>query len=173
MNIETTRLLLRPIVESDAEEIYAYAQNKNVGIHAGWEPHGSIEETREVMKVVFLGQESVFGMILKETGKLFGTIGLIPDPKRQNDRTRMLGYAIDEGHWGKGLTTEAVQALLRYGFEELRLDLISAYCYPHNERSKNVLKKSGFQYEGLLSLAEQRYDGEVLDNECYAIKRAK
>ncbi|MDL2281671.1 GNAT family N-acetyltransferase [Parabacteroides sp. OttesenSCG-928-G06] len=169
MNIETERLILRPVIESDAEDIYEYARNKNVGIHAGWEPHENIEATREVMKEVFLGQESVFGMVLKETGKLFGTIGLIPDPKRQNDNTRMLGYAIGEDYWGKGFTTEAALALLRYGFEELGLDLISAYCYPYNEGSKSVLKKCGFRYEGKLSQAEKRYDGKVFDNECYAV----
>ncbi|MFA6745710.1 MAG: GNAT family N-acetyltransferase [Bacteroides graminisolvens] len=65
--------------------------------------------------------------------------------------------------------TEAVLALLHFGFEELKLELISAYCYPSNDRSKNVLKKCGFHYERRLSLAEQRYDGIVLDNECYAV----
>lgn len=170
MNIETERLLLRPIIESDADDIYEYSKNKNVGINAGWESHKSIEETREVMKLVFLNQEFVFGIVLKETGKLFGSIGLIADPKRQNEKTRMIGYAIGEDYWGKGYMTEAVTALLRFGFEELHLDLISAYCYPYNEGSKNVLKKCGFRYEGRLRLAEKRYDGEVLDNECYAVE---
>jgi putative acetyltransferase len=169
MNLETERLILRPIVESDAEAIYEYSQNKNVGINAGWKPHGSIEETREIMKLIFLDQKNVFGIELKETGKLFGSIGLIPDPKRQNDKARMIGYAIGENYWGNGFTTEAVLALLRFGFEELKLDLISAYCYPSNERSKSVLRKCGFHYEGLISLAEERYDGEILDNECYAV----
>lgn len=168
-SIETERLILRPIVESDAEDIYEYAQSMNVGIDAGWKPHESIEETREVMKLVFLNQESVFGMVLKETGKLFGSIGLIPDPKRQYDKTRMIGYSIGENYWGNGYTTEATRALLRFGFEELKLELISAYCYPYNERSRNVMKKCGFSYEGHLRLAEKRYDGVVLDNECYAI----
>ncbi|MDR2914916.1 MAG: GNAT family N-acetyltransferase [Tannerella sp.] len=169
--IETRRLQLRPLRESDAEAIYEYSRGENVGINAGWKPHESIEETRELMPVVFLNQEYVFGVVLKETGKLFGTIGIIPDPKRQNDRTRMIGYAIGEDYWGKGFMTEAVLATLRFGFEELKLDLISAYCYPHNEKSKRVLKKCGFQYEGFLRLAEKRYDGTVLDNECYAITK--
>lgn len=170
-SIETERLILRPVMESDAEDIFNYCRNPNVGINAGWKPHESIEETREIMNLVFLGQENVFGMVLKETNKLFGTIGLIPDPKRQNDKARMIGYAIGEPYWGQGFTTEAVRAMLRLGFEELNLDLISAYCYPYNEASRKVLKKCGFEYEGLLRLAEERYDGVVLDNECYAITR--
>lgn len=169
MNIETERLLLRPIVEGDAEDIYEYSQNKGVGINAGWKPHENIEETREIMKLVFLDQENVFGVVLKETGKLFGSIGLVSDPRRQNEKTRMIGYAIGERYWGNGYTTEAAFALLNFGFNKLNLDLISASCYPYNERSKRVLEKCGFHYEGRLSLAEKRYDGEVLDLECYAI----
>ena len=167
--IETERLILRPITENDAEAIFEYCQNEHVGPNAGWKPHENIEETREVMKLVFLDKENVFGMALKETGQLFGSIGLVADPKRQNDTTRMLGYAIGENYWSKGYATEAAKALIRFGFEELGLLLISAYCYPFNERSKHVLKKCGFKYEGILHLAEKRYDGKIIDNECYYI----
>jgi len=167
--IETERLILRPITENDAEAMFEYCQNENVGSNAGWKPHESIEETREIMKLVFLDKENVFGIELKETGQLLGSIGLISDPKRQNDQTRMLGYAIGENYWNKGYATEAVQALVRFGFEKLGLHLISAYCYPFNERSKHILKKCGFEYEGKLHLAEKRYDGEIIDNECYCL----
>ena len=47
--IETERLLLRPVTEQDAEDIYEYSNSKNVGPNAGWKPHESIEETREIM----------------------------------------------------------------------------------------------------------------------------
>lgn len=165
--IETNRLILRPITVADAEDIFAYSKNENVGINAGWKPHANIEETREIMEIVFLNKENVFGIESKETGKLIGSIGLIADPKRQNSKVFMMGYAIGEEYWNKGYTTEAAQALIHYGFEVLNLDMVSAYCYPSNKRSKRVLEKCGFQYEGLLRLAEERYDGVVLDNECY------
>jgi putative acetyltransferase len=169
--IETKRLILRPIAKDDAEDIFAYSKNENVGVNAGWKAHASIEETREIMKSIFLGKENVYGIESKEIGKLIGTIGLIDDPKRENSKARMLGYAIGEEYWGNGYTTESAQALIQHGFEKLSLDLISAYCYPYNKRSKRVLEKCGFQYEGLLRLAEERYDGVVLDNECYVIIR--
>jgi len=171
--IETERLILRPIREDDAEAIFEYCQNENVGPNAGWKPHETIEETREIMKLVFLDKENVFGIELKETGQLLGSIGLIADPKRQNNKTRMLGYAIGESYWGKGYATEAAQALICFSFEKLGLHLISAYCYPFNERSKHLLKKCGFEYEGKLHLAEERYDGEILDNECYFLTKYK
>jgi len=167
--IETERLILRPIVENDAEALFAYCQNENVGKNAGWKPHENLEETREIMKQVFLNQENVYGMVLKESGKLFGTIGLITDPERQNDKTRMVGYAIGENEWNNGYTTEALKALIRFCFSKLGLQLISAYCYPYNIGSKKVLEKCGFQYEGTLRMAEKRYDGAILDNDCYSI----
>lgn len=166
--IETNRLILRPILESDAEEIYEYSKNENVGKDAGWKPHTDLNETREIMNAIFLNKENTFGIILRETGKLFGSIGLVTDAMRDNDKTRMIGYSIAEKYWRKGYTSEAVQALVQYGFEKLGLDLISATCYPYNEGSRGVLKKCGFQYEGCLRLAELRYDGLVFDHECYA-----
>ena len=167
--IETERLILRPITESDAEALFEYAKSPHVGPNAGWKPHADIEETREIIKIVFLEKEDIFGIELKETKKLIGSMGLVPDPKRQNNKTRMLGYAIGEDYWGKGYTTEAAQAIIKHGFGELCLNLISAYCYPFNKRSKRVLEKCGFKYEGLLRLAEERYDGEILDNQCFSI----
>ena len=63
--------------------------------------------------------------------------------------------------------TEAVQGVLNYGFEELRLSLITATCYPHNKRSQKVLKKNGFIYEGTLHQAELTYNGNIYDHQCY------
>jgi putative acetyltransferase len=163
------RLVLREITEHDADDIFEYSSSLNVGPNAGWKPHESREETLDVMKSIFLDQEGIWGIVLRESGKLIGSIGLVKDPKRENEKTRMLGYALSDRHWGKGFMTQAVNAVLKYGFDELKLDLISAYCYPFNQRSKNVLKKCGFSYEGILKLAERIYDDSVYDNECYAL----
>ncbi|MEG1765004.1 MAG: GNAT family N-acetyltransferase [Oscillospiraceae bacterium] len=168
MTLETERLVLRPITHADAEDIFEYAQNENVGPNAGWKPHGSIEETHEIIDTVF-STENVFGIILRDTGKLIGSVGIIDDQKRENDEARMLGYSIGEAYWGQGYMTEAARALITYGFDELKLALISAYCYPHNTRSKSVLKKLGFQYEGTLALGEKLYTGEILAHDCFAL----
>lgn len=169
MEIVTQRLLLRPILQSDDHDIYTYSKGANVGPNAGWKPHESIEETRKIMKAVFLDKEDIFGIILLTTGKLIGSLGLMEDPKRENDKAKMLGYALSELYWGNGYMSEAANAVVRYGFAELKLDLISAYCYPHNERSKGVLKKLGFHYEGTLCKCEKLYNGKVYDNDCYVL----
>ena len=169
--IETERLILRSITMDDADDIFEYSSTANVGPNAGWKPHQNREDTLEIMKLIFVDKDGVFGIILKETGKLIGSIGLIVDPKRENNKVRMLGYAISEMYWGRGYMTESVLAIIRYGFEMFDLDLISAYSYPHNSRSKRVLEKCGFTYEGTLKLAEKLFNGNVYANECWALLR--
>lgn len=169
--IETERLILRPTVESDADDIYEYARDENVGVHAGWQPHKNIEETRQIMNVIFIDKENVFAIVLKASGKVIGSVGVIDDPKREYDQVKMIGYALGHDYWGKGYMTEAAKALVAYSFDTLKLEMISAYCYPYNERSRNILLKLGFKFEGKLSLCEKSFNGEVYDNECYALMR--
>lgn len=165
--LETKRLVIRPFQEKDAEAFFACCQNPNLGNNAGWAPHKTIEESREILRNVFIGQENIWAMTLKDTQQLIGSIGIVPDPKRENPQVRMLGYWLDEAHWGKGYMTEAVKAVLNYGFNELQLSLITANCYPHNKRSQQVLERNGFIYEGVLHQAELTYNGNILDHLCY------
>ena len=169
--IETERLLLRPFRESDAEAFFKCCQNPNIGNNAGWKPHGSLEESQEILRSVFISQSGIWAIILKEDGRLIGSVGIIPDPKRENPQARMLGYWLDESHWGKGYMTEAVQSVLDYGFSTLQLSLITANCYPHNERSQQLLKRHGFIYEGTLHQAELTYDGHLYDHQCYYLTK--
>ena len=169
--IETERLLLRPFRESDAEAFFECCQNPNIGNNAGWKPHRSLEESQEILRSVFISQPGIWAIILKEDGRLIGSVGIIPDPKRENPQARMLGYWLDESHWGKGYMTEAVQSVLDYGFNTLQLNLITANCYPHNERSQKVLKRHGFIYEGTLHQAELTYDGPLYDHQCYDLAK--
>ncbi len=169
--IETERLLLRPFRESDAEAFFKCCQNPNIGNNAGWKPHGSLEESQEILRSVFISQSGIWAIILKEDGRLIGSVGIIPDPKRENPQARMLGYWLDESHWGKGYMTEAVQSVLDYGFSTLQLSLITANCYPHNERSQQLLKRHGFIYEGTLHQAELTYYGHLYDHQCYYLAK--
>lgn len=170
--LETERLMLRPFTEGDAEAVFSCCQNPNLGNNAGWAPHKTLEESREVLRNVFIGQEYVWAITRKDNGQLIGSIGIIPDPKRDNSDARMLGYWLDESQWGKGYMTEAVRTVLDYGFRELELSLITATCYPHNKRSQQVLERSGFIYEGILHQAELTYNGNICDHLCYYLTNA-
>ena len=167
----TERLILRPIISGDAGDIFEYSKHPLVGPNAGWKPHEDEGETKEIMKEIFLDKECVWGIVPKGSKKVVGSIGLIKDPKRENEHTMMLGYAIAYDQWGKGITTEAARAVVAYGFKELGLHLISVCCYAYNSRSRGVIKKCGFIYEGTMRQAEKRYDGEIFDSEIYSITK--
>jgi putative acetyltransferase len=167
--VETERLILRSIVETDTADIYEYGKEPNVGINAGWQPHKNIEETRKIMHEIFIGQQGVFGMVLKSTGRIIGSIGLIKDPKRENPHAMMLGYAMSEHNWGHGLMTEAAKAVIDYGFRNPDTSIITCTCYTYNRRSRRVIDKCGFKYEGCLRQGEQRFDGQILDIDCFSL----
>ena len=169
--IYTERLYLRNVIESDCQGIFEYSKDKDVGPNAGWKPHESIEESIELYKILYEGQPYTFSIFLKDTDILIGTGGLINDPKREFDGARMIGYSIGKNYWGKGYMTEAAQAIIKFGFEKAGLELISAYCYPYNTKSKRVIEKCGMLYEGNLQKCEMRYDGVLLDNELYSISK--
>ena len=168
--IKTQRLLLRRFRESDLQDFFECCHNPNLGNNAGWKPHDTIEESKDFLYAVFVNQENIWAIIDNSTTHLIGSIGLVPDFKRENPKARMIGYWLKEDYWGQGIMTEAVKAILTYGFQSLKLDLITANCYPFNLRSQHVLERYGFIYEGTLHQAEQIYTGEVYDHLCYYLK---
>ena len=74
MILETERLILRPWCEDDAEELYKYARDPEVGPPAGWAPHTSVENSRDIIRTV-LSAPDTFAVCLKENGKAIGSIG--------------------------------------------------------------------------------------------------
>lgn len=166
--LKTERLILRKFCENDINDFYEYAQNPNVGPNAGWKPHEKIEDTFAILKD-FIEKDEVWAIVDKDSGKVIGSMGLHSDKKRDNDKSKMLGYVLDERFWGRGLATEAAREVIRYAFEDLKLDLISVYHYPFNDRSKRVIEKCGFKYEGILRRSSTIYDGSIYDDVCYSL----
>ena len=92
MTLETDRLLLRPWREADAENLYQYASDGEIGLPAGWFPHTSVEDSREIIRTVLSAPE-IFAVCLKEDGKPIGSIGfhrndLATFRTRRSDRVR-------------------------------------------------------------------------------------
>ncbi|MEG0505462.1 MAG: GNAT family N-acetyltransferase, partial [Raoultibacter sp.] len=132
--IETDRLILRAFKESDASDVFDYSCNPRIGHDAGWPPHATIEDSLFFIREI-ASQGSVWAIVPKETvtdeksaGTVIGSIGLIADPARPYEDALMLGYAIGEAWWNRGFVTEASQCVIRFGFENLNLSLISCTC---------------------------------------------
>lgn len=168
--MESERLKLRKFVVEDAEAVYLLAKDEEVGLHAGWPPHTSVENTKDILTKILI-KEDQFAIVEKKSGKVIGAVGIALDPKRSNDEVKMLGYWVGKDYWGQGYATEAANVVLKNAFETLNLQLVSCYHYAYNLKSENVIKKLGFQYEGYLRQGTKRYDGMILDDVVYSMTR--
>lgn len=170
--IETERLKLTPWTSSkdDAEGLYAYAKDPDVGPNAGWKPHASVEESAEIIRELFLPNE-VWAIRDKEYGKIMGSIGLEPDRRREDVASKEMGYSLGKEFWGKGYMTEAAKAVMDYAFREDDLVVLAICTGPENKRSQRVIEKCGFQFEGIQRKGYHIYDGSDRDNMVYSILR--
>ena len=146
--IKTERLMLRKWKETDAESLFEYAKDPEVGLIAGWPPHGSKEVSLDVIKNVLNGAEC-YAICEKENGKAIGSIEL-----KLNGHTDMtdrddeceLGYWLGKPFWGRGYMPEAAREIIRHGFEDLGMNTIWCGYYEGNQKSKRVQEKLGFVY---------------------------
>ena len=149
MILETQRTLLRPFTEADAADVYAYCKDPQVGPIAGWKPHESLEESKEIIRTVFSAPD-VFAVVDRETGHVIGSAGFVTPHKPGNaahqGRSSEIGYALSPDYWGRGIIPEVVRELLRYGFQDMGLDEIWCTHYEENHRSRRVIEKCGFMY---------------------------
>lgn len=168
--IKTERLILRRWKRSDAGDYYEFAKNPNVGPAAGWRPHANAFESRMVI-VNTLMYNYCWAIVDKESGKVIGSIGLDTDKFRRVVKSRELGYSLSEEHWGKGIATEAAEAIIKYAFEKLWLDALMIKTSEDNIRSQRVIEKCGFSYEGTLRKIYRNYDGTVMPMRVYSMLR--
>lgn len=146
----TDRLILRPWLPSDAENLFFYAQDPLVGPIAGWAPHTSVEYSRIIIDHV-LAVPQTYAVCLKEDNKAIGSVGLMVG-RRSNIaglsiQEAEIGYWIGVPFWGRGLIPEAVRALMRYAFQTMRLEKLWCGYFEGNIKSKRVQEKCGFRYQ--------------------------
>lgn len=148
--LRTERLVLRPWRESDLGDFYEYARVDGVGQMAGWLPHRSVDESREILDK-FIREKKTFA--LEYEGKGVGSLGIetyaedrYPELDLARKRGREIGYVLSRDYWGRGLMTEAVRAVIDWLFDEVKLDFIIVGHFVRNDRSRRVIEKCGFRY---------------------------
>ncbi|MEG0511679.1 MAG: GNAT family protein [Clostridia bacterium] len=170
--LKTERLVLRGFELSDAVDVFAYAQNEKVGPMAGWAPHQTVEESRKIV-AMFIEHGDVWAIVDKKTGRVIGSIGLHKDYRRAVEGAKELGYALGEAYWGQGFATEACRAVLAYAFTELGSPVVGVIHFPFNQKSKHVIKKLGFRFDGTLRAAATLPDGTIADECCYSLLKTE
>lgn len=155
--LKTDRLTLRPWCLDDLADFNEYASVDGVGQMAGWLPHKNIEESREILNM-FIAHKKTFA--LEYNGKAIGSLGIeeydeVVLPEYDEKLGREIGYVLSKDYWGMGLMPEAVKAVIKYLFEDVKLDFIICNHYTDNERSKRVKEKCGFKQLKLIKIKTQ------------------
>lgn len=145
--ITTPRLVLRPFTEEDAESLYRYASDPGVGPAAGWLPHKSVEDSREIIRTV-LSEPETYAVTLAGSDEAIGSVGLFPPMEygKVVEGEMEIGYWIGVPFQGRGLIDEAVYALLERCFTVLGCKAVRCGYFEGNYRSANVMEKCGFRY---------------------------
>lgn len=165
MMLETERLILRPIEESDALALFPIINDPDVASGLLTMPHpypedGLVPWIRKAQEAMGRKEQYHMVIVLKEPGLPMGVCSL-SDLSWEHANAE-LGYWLGKKYWGRGYMTEAVTGIVRFGFEELGLERIYACCFANNPASARVLEKVGFRYEGC-ARHEYKKDSEFVD----------
>lgn len=146
--IETARLRLRPLSESDLDQLVALNSDRDVMKYVTGGKPMLIEQSEARFKFYLSHwQQYGFGLFAVEYKDEFaGFCGM----QYLDDTLEVeVGYRLAKDFWGKGIATESAKACLRFGFDDVKLDRIVAVVRPDNLASQHVLEKIGLRYEKL------------------------
>ena len=171
MKLTTERLILREFKESDWPDVLAYQSDPRYLRYYEWTKRtpeavqafvrGFFDQQQEQPRTKFQ-----LAVTLKPGGPLIGSCGIRMESAVAHEGD--IGYELSPRHWGHGYATEAARAMVQFGFTELRLHRICAWCIADNVASTRVLEKLGMRLEGRFRDKEY-FKGRWWDTALYAI----
>lgn len=123
---------------------------------------------------MFIAQDDVYAIVLKEEGKVIGSLGLharFPDESLKHLSQLEVGYVIHPAYWGFGYAPEAVNRVIQYCFEERDLDLLWCGHFDFNEKSRRVIEKCNFSYQFTRENTLPLLEGKKVMNKYYHITK--
>lgn len=144
--LETERLILRPWNIDDTPFLFKYASDPDVGPGAGWPPHNSLEESRQLIETIF-NNDTTWAMVLKDVGEPVGCIGYLRHNNANipiGEEEAEVGYWVGRPFWNNGLCSEALSCLVEYCFNTLGIKCLWGDCFTDNPSSARVMTKCGF-----------------------------
>jgi [ribosomal protein S5]-alanine N-acetyltransferase len=150
--LRTERMVLRQITESDGEGLFGIFADDEVTEFYGWDTFTGVEQGHELAArtadLFRRGQATRWGLLLPASPHIVGTCGFTRWD--QDNRFAVLGYDLARPYWRRGLMSEAVEAVLRLGFEQMGLHRVEATVMAGNIASAALLGRAGFGREGVL-----------------------
>lgn len=150
--IETSRLILRKVTTDDADDMFNYLSDKDVVEPMGLEPCKTVKDVwDEISWYKSIYEEGTgirWGITRKDSGKVIGSCGFL-NMLTKHFRAEV-GYELSKDYWGKGIASEALSAVVKYGYHHFQLERIEALIEPANLASQKLVERQGFKREGLL-----------------------
>ena len=173
-NIETERLILRRFTLDDADAMYRnWASDDEVTKYLIWPAHSSVDITKMILAdwvESYKNDDNYnWAITLKGNDEPIGSIGVVA----KDDETEMvhIGYCIGREYWHRGITSEALKALIDFFFDEVGVKRVESRHDPRNPNSGKVMKKCGMIYEGTKKNSDRNNQG-ICDASYYAIIRS-
>lgn len=164
-HFKTARLHLRRLQPSDAKAVFRFRSDRRVGRYLNRPLEKTVAGCLEFIQNISEGIDGkdwlYWGLALRENNHIIGTICLWNVSVAKS--CAEIGFELHPDHQGKGYMQEAVECILAYGFETLRLSQIEACFHPGNQSSKKLLERNRFQFKRTLSDNEQIARGEEED----------
>lgn len=150
MHLETERLILRPIEESDASALFPLINDPEIVRYTLNIPHPYPEDAlvqwiRGARDAMDRNGRCELSIVLRETGLPIGVCSLF-DISLEHMNAEV-AYWLGRKHWGQGYATEAVRRIVRFGFQDLHMERIHARVFAENARSTRVIEKAGLKLE--------------------------
>ena len=172
LELKTPRLILRRFTAQDAETMYRnWASDPEVTKYMTWPAHSSAEISRMVLEswVRDYSRPDFYQWAIELDGEPIGSISVVR--VSENTETVEIGYCIGKSWWHKGITSEALAAVIRFLFEIVGVNRIQARHDVNNPNSGGVMRKCGMVYEGTMRQSDRNNQG-VCDSCIYGILRS-
>lgn len=172
--LETKRLVLRQFSENDAEKMFEnWASDPLVTKYLTWKTHASPKETKAIIREWTEGYDRAdffqWAIVLKETDEPIGSISVVNIDEKSGDYE--IGYCIGRRLWNMGITTEALEKVIAFLFDEIKAKSVSAKHCAENIPSGKVMGKCGLRYVGTQKGAAKTGEGETYDLVCRSLLR--
>ena len=173
-NWYTDRLILRKIEKNDIDDLFICLSNENVTKFN----FTDFDTTKEVAQKILDSMINSYKnnkatpwiIALRDSNKLIGMCGFSEYDKK--NKKAEVGYLLNYDYWNSGVTTEALEEVITFGFKTMNLNKVQARCISGNIASENVMIKSGMKLDGILR-SEKFYKGEFLDVKLYSILKCE
>ncbi|MFZ1800282.1 MAG: GNAT family protein [Chitinophagaceae bacterium] len=171
--LESERLILRKLILTDAPQLFELRTGEETMKFIDKDKIASVQVAQDMIQNMDFQMQNhaavMWGISLPGSAAIIGTIGfwrIVKDHHRAE-----IGYMLKPEYWNKGYVSEAMNTVINYGFQKMKLHTIEANINPHNLASRRVLEKQGFQQEGFYR-ENYYFNGKYLDTAVFSLLKS-